>query len=593
MTPARWCRWGAILIAVLGILDPSLTLARSAAPTVSLVGSGGAASLADRVARALAGEATIVRGVSADAEAVVVVGDTLPPFAGDVNVPAFVVRPAGPAVEIDRLRGPARSALDARVPFVATVHATGARGQTLSVALAADGLALDRVDRAIPADDVRLDVPLTFVPSTAGPARLRVTAALSGTPSNAAAAADTLTRVERSTWSIFAFDPRPSWMSTFVRRALEDDDRFVVTSRTITSRAVATNTPGAPPDLGTPAALDRFDAILVGAPDALTSSDVANLAAYLARRGGAVILLWDVRPTGPASALTGVDRWQFDTQSADRAVTAPAGILRASDLAWPVRLPAGAEAIGRADAPASAGADRTSAPVIWRADRGPGRIVVSGALDGWRYRDAPQSAFDAVWRRIVAEAAEASPAPLTVAVTPSVARPGEPVTIHATVRDAELAASARTGAASSVSIQDAMTVTLTDPVTGAATPLRAWPDDAPGRFVATASAPSKTGAYVISAGSRSWKTTADLVVDTTATQPRRGESDVLGAWASSRGGRVVSKSALSDLAAAIRRLAPPARPPSPAHPMRSAWWIAPFTLLVSIEWWTRRRRGLK
>jgi hypothetical protein len=28
------------------------------------------------------------------------------------------------------------------------------------------------------------------------------------------------------------------------------------------------------------------------------------------------------------------------------------------------------------------------------------------------------------------------------------------------------------------------------------------------------------------------------------------------------------------------------------HPMRSAWWIVPFVLALSGEWWLRRRRGL-
>jgi hypothetical protein len=28
------------------------------------------------------------------------------------------------------------------------------------------------------------------------------------------------------------------------------------------------------------------------------------------------------------------------------------------------------------------------------------------------------------------------------------------------------------------------------------------------------------------------------------------------------------------------------------HPMRSAWWIIPFALALSGEWWLRRRRGL-
>jgi hypothetical protein len=28
------------------------------------------------------------------------------------------------------------------------------------------------------------------------------------------------------------------------------------------------------------------------------------------------------------------------------------------------------------------------------------------------------------------------------------------------------------------------------------------------------------------------------------------------------------------------------------HPMRSMWWLLPFALALSSEWWLRRRRGL-
>ena len=29
------------------------------------------------------------------------------------------------------------------------------------------------------------------------------------------------------------------------------------------------------------------------------------------------------------------------------------------------------------------------------------------------------------------------------------------------------------------------------------------------------------------------------------------------------------------------------------HPMRSVWWIVPFAACLSVEWWQRRRRGLR
>jgi hypothetical protein len=29
------------------------------------------------------------------------------------------------------------------------------------------------------------------------------------------------------------------------------------------------------------------------------------------------------------------------------------------------------------------------------------------------------------------------------------------------------------------------------------------------------------------------------------------------------------------------------------HPMRSTWWILPFAICLSAEWWLRRRGGLR
>jgi class 3 adenylate cyclase len=32
---------------------------------------------------------------------------------------------------------------------------------------------------------------------------------------------------------------------------------------------------------------------------------------------------------------------------------------------------------------------------------------------------------------------------------------------------------------------------------------------------------------------------------------------------------------------------------SPFHPLQSPWWILPFALCLSGEWWLRRRDGLR
>jgi len=83
---------------------------------------------------------------------------------------------------------------------------------------------------------------------------------------------------------------------------------------------------------------------------------------------------------------------------------------------------------------------------------------------------------------------------------------------------------------------------------------------------------------------------ADLVVDPAAAAAGGTDVDALAAWAASRGGRSVT---VAEVAGAIPSAEASSAPVQPWHPMRSVWWIAPMTLLTGIEWWTRRRTGLK
>ena len=51
------------------------------------------------------------------------------------------------------------------------------------------------------------------------------------------AVADKVLDVHARTWQVLAFDGRTSYAATFVRRALETDPRFNVTTLVVTSRA--------------------------------------------------------------------------------------------------------------------------------------------------------------------------------------------------------------------------------------------------------------------------------------------------------------------------------------------------------------------
>src|SRR5205085_11311479 len=55
---------------------------------------------------------------------------------------------------------------------------------------------------------------------------------------------------------VLVYDARPSWTTTFVRRALENDSRFIVSQIDVASRGVVVRTPETPQSLET-ADLDR------------------------------------------------------------------------------------------------------------------------------------------------------------------------------------------------------------------------------------------------------------------------------------------------------------------------------------------------
>src|SRR5690606_33560406 len=150
------------------------------------------------------------------------------------------------------------------------------------------------------------DVRLTFVPAAEGALPLRLKAKIGD---EVLATADAVVTVSPERWSVLFFDTRPSWTSTFVRRALERDARFDVAFRVITSRAASLAGGQAPQSLADASGLARFDAIVIGAPDGLAQADVAALEAYMRRRGGAVVLLLDGDAAGPYERLTRVAAW--------------------------------------------------------------------------------------------------------------------------------------------------------------------------------------------------------------------------------------------------------------------------------------------
>ncbi|MEJ7811701.1 MAG: hypothetical protein WKG32_14915 [Gemmatimonadaceae bacterium] len=595
----RLLRALAIAIALAGAADPTVTSSRTTRPVVAVVAAAPRRDgpLAERVARGLAKEFTVISAPFADADGTIIVGDHVPLPADAPASPVFAVLPDrdGPVVTLEAVSAPARTPSAASVPVVAVARVTGARGRALDITLRLRGLVVARLARTVVTDDERIPVSLSFVPAGPGPAPLRVTATVAGARDSAAA--DVLIDVRDMRWAVLFFDPRPSWMSTFVRRAIERDSRFIVTSRVATSRRASTDAGQPPAALDDLAALAPFDAIIVGAPEALGTGGVAGLDAYLRRRGGGVVLLFDRRAGGAYERLTEMIAWAG--RAGDRGVaiasTGTTGVtdsaaLRASELAWPSTLPAGAEPVART-APAS-GDSAAGQPVIWRSAVGAGLLVVSGALDAWRYRDRSASAFDEYWRGLIADVASASTPPVALALSSTLLEPGERTDVIVTLRD--LALRPPPDAARPLPVRASVSAVLEragEPGRPLAS-VRLWPGAGIGRFQGSVQAPAAPGAYRVVVASESDHADAPLMVTSGVTRATPDARDLLAAWVSARGGRALPASALAELPEALHHAirATPRR--ETWYPMRLAWWIIPFALALSGEWWLRRRRGL-
>lgn len=572
-------RWLAILIAMLAVLDPALTSRRAARPVVSLLATGpGGAATADRVERTLSRRFEVIRGGLGGAAATVLVGTQLPDEPILFPAPTLAVLPAATqAPRITELSLPPVARRDSRIPVDVAVSTTGGQGQQLEVSLEAGGLVVDRRTLDLAQDSVVSRVRLAWVPAAAGAVPVRVMARLSR--SRLSAAATGVVDVTGQPFRILVIDSRPSWHSTFVRRAVQEDSRFVVTHRLVTSRGVA-NLVGTPPSsLVDYRALAGYHAVVVGAADLLGAAEVAGLESYLRLRAGRVLVLLDRRAPGPIDRLLEVPLWRVRRLASPAVVAVDSGELRGTEFAWPASLPPVATAVGAIQGGGEAGRGTP----LWSAPVGAGRILVSGALNAWQHRDPGTSDFNRLWRQLIAQLASETPALVEVRIARASLRPGERTVISAAVLgDAAGEAGSFTTGVSARLISSRDTV-----------PVRLWPSVVRGRFTGELVAPRAPGTYRLEVGSDVAGTVLPVVVDPLAAAPQPDESALVTAFAASRGGVALPDADVERLPAL---LAPAFRGSSRVltwHPMRSAWWIVPFALALGAEWWWRRRRGLQ
>ena len=597
----RLLRFMAFAIATVGLVDPAITLSGVTRPRIALVMDHPALPEADevraRLARDLSASYEMIAGVTSDAAAAIAIGDRYP----DEQLPESLLvatvtttRAATPGARIVRIDAPREVPPATAIHLDVEVAANGVAGQTTDVIATLAGLEVGRASHRWAPDEKRWRASIDAVPVGEPPYQLTVRLkpdTTDTTPDNAATArattpivpgfsrtvADVVVDLRREPFRVEFYDPRPSWATTFLRRALEADARFQVASLSFTSRAISVQTGGAVP-LGDPR-LDGFEVVIVGGLDRLSGSDAAALQRYMRERGGAIVVVPDQRiEAGPArdllsGGISGSVRLQPDLverlleQPAKLTAPSSAVSLQASELLVLQPPSAGSDVVARLPGDA--------APIIASMPRGDGRLLLSGAMDAWRFRAADNGAFDRFWQATIAGLALAVPPQIAITLDPPLLRPGE---------RGDVIVRARSGGLTAVSASlDAEPIRLLpEPETGVYR----------GRFVAK-STPGDSMLDVRIAAAQSFSASRAVPIRSDVRQLDRAGAPSLAMLASSHRGIDVTPGRIVELERFLRDAVNTPRTPHTRHPMRSAWWIVPFTLCLSTEWWQRRRRGLR
>jgi hypothetical protein len=225
-------------------------------------------------------------------------------------------------------------------------------------------------------------------------------------------------------------------------------------------------------------------------------------------------------------------------------------------------------------------ASSDAGPAVVSQSRGRGRVIVSGALDAWRYRDV-EDGFARYWRSLVAAAVAAAGPELRVNMARRLLRPGEeaPFTVEW----------------QTMSAVPSEVTALAQLYCGDRPPrfVRLWPGARPGMFDGTVS-PDVSGrcrlAVELLEPTRI-EQTADLVVAEDArVRPASGDFD---GTVRAMGGIVADENEWRSLIERLPEQLPVSHEPGRTNPMRSPWWFVPFALCLCGEWWLRRRGGLR
>ena len=552
MTARVALRVAAIAIAVAGLIDPVATVSRPSPQPLAITILGTATDAGyDAAERVRAGIADLfdvaVRTQTGTTDAspcpeeggCIVISDGIAPHRLRARGPLGAVRvktSSQPKVAITGVRAPARTDPDARGVVTVTLGSD-------------DPAPLVRVFDGTVLVGASTTGRVEWTPIARGLRDLRIATA----DDEAHVAVD----VTPERHPVLIYEPQPTWLGTFVRRALENDPRFAIQTRARVANAITVSTGTAPLDF---AALERANSrvVVVTAVERLTASEVAALDAFIRRRGGSVVALLDRAPAGPSRTLL-----PFTVSERREAEPVAIAQLEASEFLTFTSLDAATTPL------ASAG----NAAVVVSRPLGNGTLIASGASDAWRFRDG--NSFDAFWQSLIADAAAAAGDALVITLDRQLARPHERVHVQVDWRSL----SAMPGAI------DARAALVCD---DGSRPIRLWPDGAPGRFDGEVTLPAAGDCRVSATMNDVTGSTALMVRDVPTLADR---SDDLSTAIAAHGGTVVNAGDENALVTMLRRSASRRDVSTQVHPMRSPLWIIPFAACLGGEWWLRRRTG--
>ncbi len=562
----------AILVALGGVLDPALSLSRPIPTPVRLHVDRSDPDGTDVEARLRAAVYDRLEFVGeGDAEAHVVVGATRPDAEAFAKPVSLVTLHDDPGTAIVAAPSAVQVPVNSVETIAVTIRARGLSGQSSAVVLEDGQVELARTEQRWSGTETAT-IHLPYLALTPGARRLTIRVEpAKGERRLFDNRVDVLAMAEPREGRIAVIEPRPSWPAGFVRRQLENEPAFRVASILRTATDVATRAGESPRVV----ALDQlvpFDVVIAGAPEELRAAEVDALRQFAEVRGGTVVLLPDRRPTGAYTGLLpGTTTEQLLTEPR---MLEPAGIPASEIVSIPIT--AGVRPL----------ASLNGAPVVFSWPLGAGRVIFSGALDGWRYRGDPRSRAHEFWRDAIMTAALAAPPRVRLETEPAVVRSGRTARVVARIRPTELVAAEGDTTGGSYLIEGQ----VTDP-SGRDDIVRLHPTMERGTLEGTV-ATSLPGVYAVAVtlanGARSETT---FVAYDDAFMLARSDS-TLEAVPDLTGGVVAASPDLSPL---VRHLSdtPHATRREAVHPMRSVWWMAVFAAALCAEWTLRRRSGLR